>query len=133
MSIEAYEYFSQIQDVSTQEGVLYAQQPYQIKGNVRNVQNSDEALLGYFLVSGVTQKRIFVNRPPSDQVKFYYGICELNEADFEAYTYIRWTPSHTWPLYVTTDVNGRRALPDQDCIDCRKRGGTIVKPEFWED
>jgi len=129
----AYDYYSRIRDVNTQQGSLYTQQPYQIKGNVYDVLDKDKTLLGYFLIASLDEKRIFVNRPPSDQVEFYYGICEIGDGDYDAYTYIRWTPSSTWPLYVTIDVNRRRALTHQGCVDCRWWGGTIDKPEFWED
>jgi len=133
MSLDAYNYYSKLSDVNTQQGALYAQQPYQIKGNVKNVSIEEEALLGYFNVSALDEKRIFLERPPASQVKFYYGICEIDDGDFDAYKYIRTTPSNTWPLYVTTDADGHRALTDQACVDCRRKGGGTDKPEFWGD
>jgi len=129
----AYDYYSRLKDVNTQQGSLYTQQPYQIKGNVYDVLDTQYPILGYFLVAGVKEKRIFVDRPPSIQVEFYYGICEIGDGDYDAYGYIRWTPSNTWPLYVTTDVNRRRALMHQGCVDCRWWGGIIDKPDFWKD
>ena len=133
MSEDAYIYYNKINEMNTQQGALYTQQPYQVKGNVYNVLNEQENVLGYFLVEGVKDKRIFVDRPPSDQVEFYYGICVLGDGDYDAFGYIRWTPRNTWPLYVTTNVNGRKALTNQKCVDCRKNGGTITKPDYWED
>jgi hypothetical protein len=130
---EAYEYYNNLQTISAQQGLLYAQQPFQVRGNLKNATRPEEPILGYFLVAGMAQKRIFVNRPPSDKVEFYYGECVLSEADFEAYGYIRWTDRRTWPLYVTTSTSGRRALTHQDCVDCRKLGGIIEKPDFWID
>lgn len=130
---DAYTYFNSLQAINAQQGLLYSQQPYQVKGNLKNIANPDDPVLGYFLVAGVAQKRIFVNRPPSDKVEFYYGVCVLDEGDFEAYGYIRWTDRRTWPLYVTTSTMGRRALPNQDCLDCRRHGGMIEKPAFWID
>ena len=100
---------------------------------MENINNPEEPVLGYFLVAGVDKKRVYKDRPPSDQVEFYYGMCVLTEADFEAYGYIRYTDRRTWPLYVTTSTSGRSALTHQDCVDCRKRGGTVEKPVFWED
>lgn len=130
---EAYEFYNSLQSISSQQGLLYTQQPYQVKGNIKNMNNPEEPVLGYFMAAGLEQKRIFVNRPPSDQVEFYYGVCVLTEADFEAYGYIRWTDRRTWPLYVTTSPNGRRALTHQDCVDCRRKGGEVEKPLFWTD
>jgi len=130
---EAYDYYSKIKDVNTQQGSLYTQQPYQIKGNVYNVLDKDKALLGYFLVASVDEKRIFVNRPPATQVEFYYGICVLNDGDYDAMNGIYMTPREIWPLYVTTDNNERKALTHQSCVDCRELGGTITKPDYWID
>ncbi|PLW94405.1 MAG: hypothetical protein C0591_13030 [Marinilabiliales bacterium] len=133
MTFDAFTYYKSLSDINSQQDALYTQQPYQVKGNVKNVLNADDALLGFFLVAGADEKRIYVDRPPSSQVKFYYGICYIDDGDFDAYKYIRTTPSNTWPLYVTTDDVGHRALTDQACVDCRRRGGTIEKPDFWVD
>jgi hypothetical protein len=130
---EAFTYYNSLQAISSEQGALYAQQPYQVKGNIKSTINPDEPILGYFLVAGIDEKRIYVNRPPSDQVEFYYSVCVLGDADFDAFGFIRWTDRRTWPLYVTTSTSGRRALPHQDCLDCRRHGGTIEKPEFWTD
>ena len=97
-----------------------------------NRDDPDEPVLGYFMVAGHAQRRIFVNRPPAT-IPFYYPICELGDGDFDAYKYIRWTDHNTWPLYVTEDITGANALPPQKCIDCTKKGGSIIKPEFWLD
>lgn len=128
---EAYNHWDQVKKQNAEQGGLYNQQPYQIRGNIRNINNSDEAILGYFIVAGLSEKRIFVNRPPS-YVPMRYFICDLDQGDFEAFGYIGWTDENTWPLYVTRS-SGRYALPQQKCLDCRKHGGTIIKPDFWID
>ncbi len=129
----AFTFYEQLSDINTEQGVLYAQQPYQLKGNMQNINDQDDVLLGYFLVAGIDKKRIFVNRPPSDQVEFHYSICVLDGADYLAYGDIFMSGPSQWPLYVTTDSDNRRALPDQRCMDCRLKGGTTEKPDFWVD
>jgi len=131
MTKDAFTFYSVLSDLNSQEGALYTQQPYQVNGNIYNVNDAGDALLGYFLVAGVSEKRIFVDRPTG--VDFHYGICVLTRRDFEAYGYIRFNDPASWPLYVTTDPDGARALPHQDCVDCRRKGGSINKPDFWED
>ena len=128
---EAFDFFEQISEINNQEGALYTQQPYQVKGNLVNTTNSSRALIGYFLAAGVSEKRIFVNRPSG--VDFRYGICELTRRDTEAFSYIRFTDASTWPLFITTTETGALALPHQDCVDCRRKGGDIKRPEFWID
>ena len=132
MTATAFSFFQQLQGVSGEQGNLYSTQPYQIKGNVSNVLDPDEPILGYFLAAGVSEKRIFVDRPTGD-FKFHYGTCELTRADYEAYGYIGWTDPVTWPLYVTTNPDGARALPPQGCMDCKMSGGSTEKPDFWID
>jgi hypothetical protein len=128
----AYYFWKDIYEQNAGETSLYTQQYYQIRGNVKNISNEDEPVLGYFLVAGKDSKRIFVNRN-QDILDFNYPVCELTEDDFEAFGYIYWTDKHTWPLYVVRFAGGGRALPQAICTDCRERGGTIIKPDFWID
>lgn len=128
---DAFNYFDGIRSVNGDQESLYTEQPYQVRGNIFNPENPHELVLGYFLVGGVSEKRIYVNRP--SQVDFRYGICKLTRRDYEAFGFIGWTDPNTWPLFVTTNPNGARALPPQGCMDCREQGGEPVVPDFWED
>lgn len=132
LTYSAYNYFNQLSELNFDQGELFDKQPYQVQGNVSNV-NEEETVLGYFLVAGSSSKRIFVDRPPASDVKFYYDVCFLDRSALESFGFISYAPSSTWPLYVTLDENGSRALPSQKCVDCRKSGGSINKPDFWED
>lgn len=129
---DAYTFWDDIREQSSHQDNIYVTQPFQIRGNMFNPNDPDEPVLGYFMVAGHSQKRVFVNRPPAT-IPFYYPICELDDGDFDAFGYIGWTDQRSWPLYVTEDINGAKALPPQECIDCRKKGGTIIPPEFWTD
>lgn len=128
----AYRFWQSVAEQNSGESSLYTQQLYQIRGNVKNISNTNEPVLGYFTVAGKDSKRIFTN-PPQEVIDFNYPVCVLGDGDYDAYKYIRWTPKSSWPLYVVRDSDGYRALPQQICTDCRKRGGTIQKPEFWID
>jgi hypothetical protein len=128
----AYQFWKDIYEQNAGETSLYTQQYFQIRGNVKNISNENEPVLGYFLVAGKDMKRLFVDRP-QDILEFNYPVCTLSEADFEAFGYIYWTDNRTWPLYVVRAATGGRALPQAICTDCRERGGTIVKPDFWID
>lgn len=127
----AFDYFERINSINGAQETLYTEQPYQVRGNIFNNANPDELVLGYFLVGGVAEKRIYVERPSF--VDFYYSECVLTQRDFEAFGFISWTDRVSWPLFVTTNPEGVRALPVQGCIDCREAGGTLVVPGFWED
>jgi len=128
---KAYNFWNDVYTQNSGEATLYTQQLYQIRGNVKNISDELEPVLGYFNVAGVDSRRIFVNRPTG--VDFNYSICVIGDGDYDAYKYIRWTDKRTWPLYVCVDNNYRSALPQQICLDCRQKGGTIAKPEYWID
>ena len=116
--------------MNDQEG-LYTEQPYQVNGNIRNISNPDEIVLGYFMVAGISEMRIFMDRPT--EVEFNYPKCELGPADFEAMEYLRMAPSYLWPIYLTEGEGHAKAYPHQDCIDCTRNDGNLEKPEFWID
>ena len=124
-----FRYWDEVHKQNAGETSLYTQQLYQIRGNVKNISDDSEPVLGYFVVAGKDSRRIFVNRP-TEIVDFYYQVCEIDEGDYDAYRFIRWTDRRTWPLYIYRDPNGTRALPPQECLDCRRKGGTTSKPEF---
>nr|NQU89397.1 DUF4249 family protein [Bacteroidota bacterium] len=130
---KAYRFWNGIKEQNTESGELYSRQPYQLRGNIYNTNDRDELILGFFMVAGVSQKRIFVNRP-EPPVPMYYRICQLGISDYEAYgwMFLGGRPAD-WPLFITEDATGKRALPSQTCINCTLSGGTLEKPDFWED
>lgn len=129
---KAYLYWSSIEELVSDKDMLFTKQPYQIRGNVNNVNDPDEPVLGYFTVAGVDQKRIFVNRPPVS-VNFNYPICVLDQGDFEAMRDVYWSTPKEWPMYITESTSHVKAFPNPICLDCRRRGGNTLKPDFWED
>lgn len=133
ISREAYTYWSSVKDQHSGQDELYTRQPYQLKGNVFNPQDPQEVVLGYFMAAGEVRNRIFVNRP-DPPVKMRYLECKLVEADYMNFGTIFLTQPWEWPQFATIDNDGRWAYPvNQECLDCRLRGGTILKPEFWID
>jgi hypothetical protein len=132
ISKNAFEYWDEIRKQNGGEWSLYSTQPHFIKGNVYNPDDTEELVVGYFTVSGTDRMRIFVDRPPPE-IPMRYPICKLTEADFMAYGDMWMMDPVYYPLYAIETEGGRRALPHPDCVDCRRKGGTIEKPEFWID
>jgi hypothetical protein len=126
-------YWNNINELNTSGGGLFSEIPFQVNGNMTCTTDPTEKVLGYFFASGVDELRIFKNRPLLP-VEMYYYICSLSGPDYEAYGDMFMVPEpESWPLYITEDEAGVRALPNQVCIDCRLSGGTTEKPNFWED
>lgn len=132
ISKEAYTFWSQVKEQNQSNSELYSKQPYQLRGNVYSVDNTEEPVLGYFTVAGMAEKRIFVDRPKAP-IKMRYPVCMLVEADYMNFGTIFLTLPSEWPQYATYNNNGGNAYPNQDCLNCQLRGGTIEKPEFWID
>ena len=123
ISERAFNFWDALRQQDIDKGNLYAQQPVQIRGNVQNVDNAEEPVLGYFTVAGITKKRIYINRPP---LVFYYDECT---PDFEGMRFIKFEPG---PIYIV-DFHGSLAMGNSDiCFDCRMEGGSLTPPEFWE-
>ncbi len=132
ISEDAYEFWNGIEEQSAGQENLYAKQPFQISGNVHNIDNDAEPVLGYFMVAGISEKRIFMDRPPGN-IPFHYSICELDNGDFHSYAQLSMADPVFYPIYAIETPGGRRAVPSQECVDCRRKGGTITKPDFWVD
>ena len=121
---KAYTYWSSIKKMMDEGGELYTQQPYQIKNNLRNLTHPEKPALGYFMVAGLKEKRIFVNPPP---IAFRYDVCTI-ESKSDAFLAERFkNRPELWPVFFAAGY-----YIDQECMDCRKMGA-LTKPAFWEE
>jgi len=123
---KAYSYWKNIEDQIADDNVLFIEQPYNIKGNIKNINNPDETVLGYFTVASVTQKRIFVNRP---RVPFNYNICSIiiNEDYWDQ------NRDENGIIYLVMTDEGWVGSVKKYCLDCQTHGGILNKPDFWID
>ncbi|MCF8232511.1 MAG: DUF4249 domain-containing protein [Bacteroidales bacterium] len=126
ISERAYEFWTEIRDQIAGDDFLFSSQPYQIRGNVRNVDDAEEPVMGFFTVGAVTKERIFVNRPP--EVEFFFNECVPN-TDLRALAYMG---PNQFPVYLTDTEDGM-AYASDFCFDCTMRGGKLAKPDFWVD
>jgi hypothetical protein len=122
---QVYEYWENLKTQIEEDGSLYSSQPFQVRGNMVNIDDPDEPVLGYFIVAGKSSKRIYVDRPWGEL--FYYTECE---PVFDMG--LGFTRPWQWPIYITT-IDGVMATAGKSCFDCTSKGGTTEKPEFWED
>lgn len=60
VSKNEYEFWNNLKKVGEIGGDIFAAQPYTVMSNIHNVNNPSEIVLGYFEVSAVSQKRIFI-------------------------------------------------------------------------
>jgi hypothetical protein len=126
---------------------LYTKQPYQIRGNVYNIDNTEDAVLGYFIVASTTESaRLTVARPAEIQSQWNMN-CEGD--DFSIYlgqdlTFklnqgheLKYLAEVTYTAYggFSGDIPYLKideTLPPVECIDCTSRGATTIKPDYWD-
>ena len=126
----AYNFWSAVEDLLSDDNFLIGNQPYNLQGNVRNINDKNELVYGYFTVASVSEKRIFVN---TIHAPFLYPRCPVITDKNEISQYKR---THQAPFYFVTiegedgqSTDALLYLPS--CLDCRSNGGVTRKPDYW--
>ena len=130
LSPGAYQYWNQLEKQNQESGGLYETQPARIQGNVRNMANPGERVLGFFNVSSVTRRRIFVEESFNFNIKDFD--CRLLPIDQS--NPLGMIPPWDYPVYLISESGDGPpwAMAEDYCFDCREGGGTTEKPDFWE-
>jgi hypothetical protein len=136
LSDAAFEYWDQLEKYSEETGGLYETQPSRISGNFSCLDNEDEIVLGFFSASSISAKRYFVE----ELFGFFpfIVVCEPTITDEEElWDYLYRVKPENLPVYLinstlaTDSAAGPFYLTDQECFDCRLKGGTLSMPDFW--
>jgi len=126
LSKEAYNYWKKLKQNRNLSGGLYSKQPVNIKGNIYNENKPDQQVLGYFGVSAVHTKRIFVE--PLKDIIIDAPCCDTTELRFG----LRDIMPTEYPAYLTgNEYRYGNGLLGNVCVDCRRMGGSTIKPSFW--
>ena len=106
LSQDAYMFWSQVDRQLNNVGSIFDPTPTRITGNVYNVDDPEELVLGYFGAHGVTSKRIFLEFEEHELGPDHLSICD--------------------PIHGGTIAEW--------CSDCRLLpGSSKERPEFWQD
>jgi len=62
LSKEAYLFWSNVKAQANNSGGIFDTAPAMIKGNIKNLTDATKLMLGYFQVSAITQKAVFIQR-----------------------------------------------------------------------
>ncbi|PSR55174.1 DUF4249 domain-containing protein [Adhaeribacter arboris] len=132
---EEYQYWEMLQKNTEQIGGLTDPLPSRLTGNIQNLTNPDEPVIGYIGAYSLREKRIFITNEELPQEWVYesgYSDCEepfpiyLGDniaAYLKAGKYI--------PLYpIARPGLIGYYIASQECTDCRLKG-TNMKPDFW--
>jgi len=132
LTVEAYNYWQQLQKNTEKIGTLFDPQPSQILSNVQNVDNPDEPVLGYFNAGITDEKRIFVSVAELPSGWFFRDT--LCKADTVLNANLGSVMNQ---ILIAGLYKGSSTVPygysytSVPCGDCRTSGGTTTKPDFW--
>ncbi len=134
---DAYKYWEMMDRNSRDVGGLFSPEPSEYRGNVVNLDKPEEMVLGYVGVMSVSRKKMFVDNstlrfyrsnrapvPPPDtlnnleQYALAYRQGMLPATDVYDEETGRFLGYEWWPV---------------SCVDCRRRGGTLTRPDDWPD
>ncbi|MDX2245858.1 MAG: DUF4249 domain-containing protein [Bacteroidia bacterium] len=144
LSEQEYLFWKSIQEATENTGTLFDRQPQSTTGNVKNTNDPNESVLGYFSASGVSEKRAYFQGSDfqydiTSDVKFRQ---ECN-ADLDT---ILLGPFADQQVFRAIDEGGvffnfyqpfifvaGFLITSPECSDCTVQGGTTQVPDFWEE
>jgi hypothetical protein len=128
---EEYAYWEKLENTVEQVGSLYDIIPASIPSNIKCIQNPSENVLGYFSVSSVKSRRIFIK----DQFRGLfnpYTDCENTTVPYN-------DPLLNLGVTIWVIIDHPEPRPGykvltyfKGCADCTVRG-TTQRPDFWPD
>ena len=139
---DAYQFYLNIQKNTEQLGSIFDAQPSQLQGNIHNIADANEPVIGYLSVTNVQSKRIFLTGAivPTGTVINYPYDCEQDTAVFknkQNYNDVQnilinppLTDLPTEALFTPTGAIYGYLYSSLGCTDCTLRGTTKV-PSFW--
>lgn len=132
LSEKAYQYFQVLKKTTENLGSIFDTQPTQLIGNIHSTSNPSEIIIGFFTVSSVTQKRIFISKDELIDWNYVYSgrQCDVatisTEPDIYQYNY---PDAGFAPYYFGSSTS--LIIARKECVDCRTEGGVNKKPSYW--
>jgi hypothetical protein len=131
---EAYEFWENLKKNTESLGSVFDPQPSQISGNIRNVANAGEPVIGYISAGTYAEKRIFIRKSqlppwPVPYPPYCLAPDTIRPADYK----VTFEFGHNIPLE-ETQIEGwglviLSGVPA--CVDCTLRGSN-KQPAFWQ-
>jgi hypothetical protein len=130
---EAYEFWQNLKKNTESLGSIFDAQPSQLTGNIKNINDQSEPVIGYISVGTFQQKRIFVSKDsfPLFKVKYPFdcGIPELaiikDPGDDKKYF------GNFLNIPIEYGPGTNIVSSNRECADCTLRG-TNKRPSFWQ-
>lgn len=137
VSEENYAFWQQLKNTTENIGGLFDPLPSQVVGNVHNIRDAKEPVLGYFGAGELKEKRIFIKHDElPDELRLVTFKPEGCEIDTLLLEMVEALPDNSYLIYPIggngpgTAGGYTTALPI--CMDCRVQGGVTKRPDFWD-
>jgi hypothetical protein len=131
---ETYEFWESLKKNTESLGSIFDVLPSQLTGNIRNVANNAEPVIGFISAGTVQEKRIFISKEqfPRWTVKsFGCNVVDTIPLMKEKEMFHDFLVFPIEPLYSDRGgLIGHTSSP-RSCVDCTLRG-TVRRPIFWQ-
>lgn len=137
---DAYTYLDLMRKNTEQLGSIFDAQPSELIGNIHQSHDSSEIVVGFFYATSVQQKRIFINHYELKNnpviTTGYEGCTEDTTENKPDKIKATFSLGPQIVLGISTVYDGPSIVAYTHsttyCADCRVRGGSTTKPDFWQ-
>lgn len=141
ISDSEYNFLNNLQKVNDAGGTIFSPEPYFVESNIHSVNDPNEKILGYFEVSSVKQKRVFISSDDilNLQLPRYQTPCLTRVVDISFdrrgfdIIYGIFCITSDWvfinPIYESGALYAL-VFVRPECADCELTGN-LNQPDFW--
>ena len=132
ISKETYRFLKNLEDNSDGGDNLFTPTPGEIAGNLRCESDPDRTVLGYARFAKTVSKRAWLDNRYLKSRPSYYALIFTKPEQYQMYYKSGYTvlEEHDPPQ---EGDDGPYGWGPPQCYDCTSTGGTLTRPDFWED
>ncbi len=149
ISKEEFEFWRKLEQTNPETNNIFGEQPFTIRGNIKNIDYPDEHVLGYFSVAGCATKELYINyseiRHLQLPINDYYNTCSFDSLMFDNLNMNAWEVYENYVLneyynyelaFAIIPQNSFSTVPiglavsTPQCCDCSLQGD-LNPPDFW--
>jgi len=128
LSSDAYDYWRRMNDQSVESGGLYEKQPASVVGNISNLSDPEELVLGYFYATQLREQSLFVHN--NNLFDFYVPHIKC---EYQPMSTLGLLGPSLFPVFIYAPGPFQPSFwGPEECFDCRVQGGVTIQPVNWE-
>jgi len=131
LSDDAFHYWDKMRTMISETGGLYEKQPASSGGNIYNINDPEEQILGFFYASQERKRWIIIKNNFDFPMRDYF--CPVvDTVGLEENNYAPKPGEYVYPLEFDDAGNVvTSGFISQACFDCTLRGGSLEPPDYW--